>query len=83
MLLKIDFNCLQHQSNLSPPRLLQIIICMISPVKKLKKLFDFQVQEPTFSPDGKKIAYAKENNLFVYDVTTTTSTPITRDGQKK
>ncbi|MFV8352270.1 S9 family peptidase [Flavobacterium sp. XS2P14] len=50
--------------------------------KKLKKLFDFQVQEPTFSPDGKKIAYAKENNLFVYDVTTTTSTPITRDGQK-
>jgi hypothetical protein len=29
-----------------------------------------------------KIAYAKENNLFVYDVTTTTSTP-TRDGQKK
>jgi hypothetical protein len=51
MLLKIDFNCLQHQSNLSPP-LLQIIICTISPVKKLKKLFDFQVQEPT--PDGKK-----------------------------
>ncbi|MFV8357171.1 S9 family peptidase [Flavobacterium sp. XS1P32] len=50
--------------------------------KKLKKLFDFQVQEPTFSPDGKKIAYSKENNLFVYDVTTTTSTPITRDGQK-
>ena len=50
--------------------------------KKLRKLFDFQVQEPTFSPDGKKIAYAKENNLFVYDVTTTTSTPITRDGQK-
>jgi dipeptidyl-peptidase-4 len=30
-------------------------------------LFDFQIQEPTFSPDGKKIAYARENNLFVYD----------------
>ena len=50
--------------------------------KKLQKLFGFQVQEPTFSPDGKKIAYAKENNLYVYDVMTGNSTPITKDGQK-
>ncbi len=50
--------------------------------KKLKKLFDFQVQEPTFSPDGNKIAYAKENNLYVYDLASATSTPITTDGQK-
>lgn len=50
--------------------------------KKLKKLFDFQIQEPTFSPDGKKIAYAKENNLYVYDLASATSTPITTDGQK-
>ena len=32
--------------------------------KSLTKLFDFQVQEPTFSPDGKKIAYAKENTSY-------------------
>lgn len=50
--------------------------------KKLRKLFDFQVQEPTFSPDGKKIAYAKENNLYVYDLASNKSTPITTDGQK-
>jgi dipeptidyl-peptidase-4 len=50
--------------------------------KKLKKLFDFQVQEPTFSPDGTKIAYAKENDLFVYDLASNKSTPITTDGQK-
>lgn len=50
--------------------------------KKLKKLFDFQVQEPTFSPDGKKIAYAKENNLYVHDLAADKSTPITTDGQK-
>ncbi|MBG6062185.1 dipeptidyl-peptidase-4 [Flavobacterium sp. CG_9.1] len=50
--------------------------------KKLRKLFDFQVQEPTFSPDGKKIAYAKENNLYVYDLASATSTAITTDGQK-
>ena len=48
--------------------------------KKLTTLFGFQVQEPTFSPDGKKIAYARDNNLFVYDVATATSTAITTDG---
>ena len=50
--------------------------------KNLTKLFDFQVQEPTFSPDGKKIAYAKENNLYVYDIATKKSTQITNDGKK-
>lgn len=50
--------------------------------KSLTKLFDFQVQEPTFSPDGSKIAYAKENNLYVYDVASKKSTPITTDGKK-
>lgn len=50
--------------------------------KNLTKLFDFQVQEPTFSPDGKKIAYAKENNLFVYDIASKKSTQITTDGKK-
>ena len=50
--------------------------------KQLKKLFDFQVQEPTFSPDGKKIAYAKENNLYVYDLASNQSAPITTDGKK-
>lgn len=50
--------------------------------KELTKLFDFQVQEPTFSPDGKKIAYARENNLYVYDLQTKKSTQITTDGKK-
>ena len=50
--------------------------------KQLKKLFDFQVQEPTFSPDGKKIAYAKGNNLYVYDVASAKATAITADGVK-
>lgn len=50
--------------------------------KKLEKLFDFQVQEPTFSPDGTKIAYARENNLFVYDIASKTSVQVTSDGKK-
>ncbi len=50
--------------------------------KSLIKLFDFQVQEPTISPDGKQLAYAKDNNLFVYDLATKKSTQITTDGKK-
>ena len=50
--------------------------------KQLSKLFDFQVQEPTFSPDGKKLAYAKENNLYVYDLASKTTAQITTDGKK-
>ncbi|MFC4475517.1 S9 family peptidase [Flavobacterium chungangensis] len=50
--------------------------------KSLIKLVDFQIQEPTFSPDGTKIAYAKENNLYVYDVASKKSRAITTDGKK-
>uniref|UniRef100_UPI00286D8F3C S9 family peptidase n=1 Tax=Flavobacterium sp. TaxID=239 RepID=UPI00286D8F3C len=41
-----------------------------------------QVQEPTFSPDGKKIAYAKENNIYIYDLASKTNSQITGDGKK-
>ncbi len=50
--------------------------------KNVFKLFDFQVQEPTFSPDGKKIAFARENNLYVYDIASKQTTAITADGKK-
>lgn len=50
--------------------------------KKLSKLFDFAIQEPTFSPDGKKIAFARNNNLYVYDIASKKTAEITADGQK-
>ena len=50
--------------------------------KKVSKVFEFQVQEPTFSPDGKKIAFARDNNLFVYDIASKQITAITSDGKK-
>lgn len=47
-----------------------------------KKLhfIDKDILEPTFSPDGQKIAYVKKNNLFVLDLTSYQKTQITKDG---
>ncbi len=49
--------------------------------KEITKLLD-QVQEPTFSPDGTKIGYAKANDLFVLDLISKKTTQITTDGKK-
>jgi dipeptidyl-peptidase 4 len=49
--------------------------------KDLTKVLE-NVQEPTFSPDGTKIGYAKENNLFIYDIASKAITQVTTDGKK-
>ncbi len=49
---------------------------------KLTEFSKTKIQEPTFSPDGKKIAYAYENNLYVYNYDTQKLTQITTDGEK-
>ena len=48
--------------------------------KKLR-LIGEQIQEPTFSPDSKKVAYAKNNNLFILNLTTNTTRQVTYDGK--
>ena len=40
------------------------------------------IQEPTFSSDGTKVAYAFENNLYVHDLSSGVKIQITQDGQK-
>lgn len=37
---------------------------------------------PTFSPDGEKVAYVQDNNLFVLEMSTGTSYQITKDGKQ-
>ncbi len=51
---------------------------------KTKKatLIDHAIQEPTFSPDSKKVAYAKDNNLFIKELQTNTTVQVTTDGEK-
>ena len=47
-----------------------------------KKLSDNLVQEPTFSPDGTKVAYVFENNIYIKDLITGKVRQVTFDGKK-
>jgi len=48
----------------------------------LQKVSDGKIQEPTFSPDGSKVAYGFQNNIFIKNLETDTTTQITFDGEK-
>ncbi len=41
-----------------------------------------KIQEPTFSPDSKKVAYAKNNNIFIKNLETNEVIQVTSDGKK-
>lgn len=49
--------------------------------KALTKVLE-QVQEPTISPDGTKIAFAKTNDLYIYDIASKNTVRVTNDGVK-
>ena len=50
--------------------------------KTATKVSDDLIQEPTFSPDGTKIAYGFENNLYFKDLASGKVEAITSDGEK-
>ncbi len=39
------------------------------------------IQEPVFSPDNKKVAYGKDNNIFIKDFSRNKITQVTKDGK--
>lgn len=49
--------------------------------KKLTKLGNEKILHPSLSPDGKRIAYVMNNNLYVFDIATKKSKAITKDGK--
>ncbi len=49
--------------------------------KKVTTLDTGKLMHPSLSPDGKKVAYVKDNNLYVKDITTNNITAITTDGK--
>lgn len=50
--------------------------------KSLQLIDKEKIQEPTFSPDSKKVAYAKNNNIFIKNLETNEVIQITFDGKK-
>ncbi|WP_333808909.1 S9 family peptidase [Flavobacterium sp.] len=52
------------------------------PSKTVSSFTANAIQEPTFSADGTKVAYAFENNLYVHDLSSGVKIQITQDGQK-
>lgn len=48
---------------------------------KLNKLENEKVLHPSFSPDGSKVAYVKDNNLYIYDIASAKATAVTTDGK--
>lgn len=40
------------------------------------------IQEPLFSPDNKKVAYAKGNNIYIKDFSKNSLIQVTKDGKK-
>ncbi|NER14785.1 alpha/beta fold hydrolase [Leptobacterium flavescens] len=50
--------------------------------KSLTQVSDNKIQEPTFSPNGDKVAYVYENNIYVKDLNSGNTKQITTDGVK-
>ncbi|WP_298503757.1 S9 family peptidase [uncultured Maribacter sp.] len=50
--------------------------------KSLVKIADYKIQEPSLSPNGKQVAYVKDNNIFLFDIATKKTKQITKDGEK-
>lgn len=50
--------------------------------KQLTAITEDLIQEPQLSPDGSKICFARENNLFLFDVRSKAVSAITTDGVK-
>ena len=51
-------------------------------LEKLDLISEHKIQEPTFSPDGTKVAYGLNNNLYVKDLISGDTNQITFDGEK-
>ena len=49
--------------------------------KTLALIDESPIQEPTFSPDSNKVAFVKQNNIYIKDFVSGTTTQVTFDGK--
>ena len=50
--------------------------------RAVTKISDEKIQSPSFSPNGKQVAYVFENNIYLFDLTSKTTEKVTSDGEK-
>ena len=50
--------------------------------KKISAVSNLKIQEPSLSPDGSKVAYVHNNNIFVWDIAANYTKQLTLDGVK-
>lgn len=50
--------------------------------KGVVKISEHKVQSPSFSPDGKQVAYVFENNIYLFDIASKSTEQLTSDGKK-
>lgn len=50
--------------------------------KNIAKVSDLKIQEPLLSPDGSKVAYVYNNNIYSFDIEAKSTQQITKDGSK-
>jgi len=50
--------------------------------RKLQKLDTGKIMHASFSPDGSKVTYVKDNNLYMYDIASNKAKAITKDGKR-
>ncbi|SDD57625.1 dipeptidyl-peptidase-4 [Pricia antarctica] len=48
----------------------------------LTRISQSKIREPALSPDGKKVAYVSENNLYLFDIASKETEQMTTDGVK-
>ncbi len=50
--------------------------------KQVVRICDTKIQEPMLSPDGKQVAYVKDNNIYLFNIVTGETKQVTTDGVK-
>lgn len=50
--------------------------------EELQKISEEKIQEPTLSPDGKKVAYVQNNNIYIKDLSSQEVNQVTHDGER-
>lgn len=50
--------------------------------EQLIKISEEKIQEPTLSPNGEKVAYVLNNNIFIKNLSSGEITQVTQDGEK-